>query len=195
MLSQNKGLYVLLVKPVLDRTVAAIVVVLSLPLWMVIALVLKGMGKPVFFIQKRPGKNARLFNLVKFTTMQGSPPRVFSFGQFLRITSLDEWPQLINIIKGDMSFVGPRPLLVEYLERYSEAEQGRHLVKPGITGWAQVNGRNVPNLSDKVRLDLEYVQSVSFLFDLKILLLTLRQLWRWSQADYHLVHKSPLKRV
>lgn len=195
MLSQNKGLYVPLVKPILDRTVAAIALVLTLPLWVVIVWVLKSMGKPVFFIQKRPGKNAELFNMMKFSTMHGSPPVVFPFGQFLRITSLDELPQLVNILKGEMSFVGPRPLLVEYLERYTLEERRRHLVKPGITGWAQVNGRNALTLSDKVRLDLEYVQSVSFLFDLKILLLSLRQLFRWSQADYHLVHKSPLKRA
>src|SRR5690606_412595 len=161
--------YVQRVKPILDRVSAALMLLVALPVFAGIALVLKGMGKRVFFEQERPGKDAKPFRLVKFTSMHGSPPVAFPFGQLLRVTSLDELPQLINIVRGEMSFVGPRPLLTEYLARYTEAEHQRHLVKPGITGWAQVNGRNALTLSDKVHLDLEYVQSVSFLFDLKIL--------------------------
>ena len=141
-------------------------------------------GNP-FYFQKRPGKNEKLFSIIKFKTMNdkrnadGSfkpdSERLTSIGRLVRKTSLDEVPQLINVLKGDMSLVGPRPLLTEYLSLYTENQKKRHDIKPGITGWAQVNGRNSINWEEKFKLDLWYVNNQSALLDLKILLLTLKK--------------------
>lgn len=140
-------------------------------------------GRVVFFCQPRPGKNGKIFTLYKFRTMSDERDekgellpdemRLHGFGLFLRRTSLDELPQLFNILKGDMSFIGPRPLLVEYLPLYDSSQAKRHLVKPGITGWAQVNGRNAIGWEEKFRLDVWYVENLSFLLDLKIFWMTL----------------------
>ena len=141
-------------------------------------------GNP-FFSQLRPGKNEKLFSIIKFKTMndkknsdgsfKSDSERLTSFGGFVRKTSLDEIPQLINVLKGDMSLVGPRPLLTEYLYLYSENQKKRHNVRPGITGWAQVNGRNSISWEEKFKLDIWYVHNQSILLDLKILLLSIKK--------------------
>lgn len=141
------------------------------------------MGTPVLFRQKRPGLNGKPFELLKFRTMRderdengGLLPdekRLNGFGLFLRSSSLDELPELLNVLKGDMSLVGPRPLLMQYLERYTPEQARRHEVKPGITGWAQVNGRNALSWEEKFKLDVWYVDNMSLWFDIKIILLTI----------------------
>jgi len=156
--------------------------ILSPVLIIISVLVLIKHGKPVFFTQKRPGKNERIFKMFKFRTMtnetddQGNllpdEKRITKFGSFLRKTSLDELPELINVLKGDMSLIGPRPLLVKYLPYYTENEKKRHHVRPGITGLAQVSGRNFVNWDKRLALDVEYVENMSFLLDLKILINT-----------------------
>lgn len=140
-------------------------------------------GRNVFFIQDRPGKNCKIFKLIKFRTMTDDrnvsgellpdAERMTRIGNFLRSTSVDELPQLINILKGDMSFVGPRPLLIKYLPLYSKEQMRRHEVRPGITGWVQVNGRNSNTWSRKFELDIWYVDHLSLFLDLKILLLSI----------------------
>ena len=153
------------------------------PLIIFISILIKiKLGSPIFFIQKRPGFKQKLFPLIKFRTMnnkkdqQGNlledDKRLTVFGKWLRETSIDEIPTLINIIKGDMSFVGPRPLLKEYLDLYSEVESQRHLVNPGLTGLAQIKGRNEISWKKKFEYDILYVNNVSFFLDLKIFLLT-----------------------
>lgn len=146
-------------------------------------------GNP-FFIQKRPGKNERIISLLKFRTMTNEKDkdgkllpdeiRLVSYGKFLRSTSLDELPSLINILIGDLSIIGPRPLLIEYLPWYTETEKHRHDVRPGLTGWAQVNGRNTVNWDRRFELDVEYVNNISFRFDLKIFLMTIQKVIRRS---------------
>jgi len=141
------------------------------------------MGYPVIFKQKRPGLNGKTFNFYKFRTMTNEKDengnlladkdRLTSFGKFLRKTSLDELPSLWNVLKGDMSLVGPRPLLMEYLPLYSDKQMRRHEVKPGITGWAQINGRNAISWEEKFKLDIWYVDNQSFWFDIKIIFLTI----------------------
>jgi undecaprenyl phosphate N,N'-diacetylbacillosamine 1-phosphate transferase len=156
---------------------------LALPFIIVCLLILIYIGKPVFFIQSRPGKNGRIFKIVKFRTMNNKTDkngnllpdseRMTAFGNFIRRNSLDELPQLVNVINGDLSLVGPRPLIPEYLPLYSKEQARRHDVKPGITGWAQVNGRNAISWKEKFELDIWYVDHISLILDLKILLLTL----------------------
>lgn len=151
------------------------------------AIVMK--GNP-FFIQKRPGRNEAIMSLYKFRTMTNAKDkngvllpdekRLVPYGKFLRSTSLDELPSLINIIKGDMAIIGPRPLLVEYLPWYTDVEKHRHDVRPGLTGWAQVNGRNSVDWDTRFALDVEYVNNISFLFDLKIFFLTIKKVFERS---------------
>lgn len=173
-----------LVKSGLDRLVAAIALILFCPLLLIIAIAIYlRMGSPVFFTQPRPGKDGHIFTFYKFRTMTDDcnsdgnilpdEQRLTAFGQFLRKTSLDELPQLWNVFKGDMSFVGPRPLLVQYLELYNPEQARRHEVKPGITGWVQVNGRNTLSWEEKFKLDVWYVEHWSLWLDLKILFLTI----------------------
>lgn len=156
-------------------------IILTAPLWIPLAalvalLVRVKMGAPVFFRQERAGLNGKSFFLIKFRTMlEGDGPdeeRLTPFGRFLRASSLDELPELVNILKGEMSLVGPRPLPVRYLPRYTAEQMHRHDVLPGLTGWAQVNGRNLLDWETKFRYDLEYVARRNFLFDLKIIFLT-----------------------
>jgi len=170
-------------KPIIDFLLAIILLLVSSPLIIVISILLFLLQGKVVFSQRRPGYKEKLFTLYKFRTMDEG--KIFPFGSFLRRTSLDELPQLFNIISGDMSFVGPRPLFESYLDDYTEVEHQRHTVKPGITGLAQVNGRNAISLKDKLVFDVEYVQNQSFLLDLKILLKTIVQLFRFQEADYH----------
>lgn len=146
------------------------------------------LGKPVLFVQQRPGQGGRLFKIFKFRTMTDAcdvegnllpdKQRMTGFGRFLRSTSLDELPELFNILKGDMSLVGPRPLLMQYLERYSPVQARRHEVKPGLTGWAQINGRNAITWEDKFKLDVWYVEHQSVWLDLKIIILTIWKIFK-----------------
>lgn len=175
-------------KPIADFSLALIFIILLSPIFLMVSLALLCFAQPVFFKQYRPGLNGKLFEVYKFTSMVNENENApFVFGKFLRRSSLDELPQLINILKGEMSFIGPRPLLSEYLNRYTSGQSKRHLVKPGITGWAQVNGRNVLSLGEKVEFDLFYVSNVSLLFDLKIVFMTFIQLVKWEESDYHQV--------
>lgn len=154
------------------------------PILIIIAILIRvKLGSPIFFTQDRVGKDGKVFKIVKFRTMLeaydkfGEPlsdkERVTSFGNFLRSTSLDELPELINVLKGDMSLVGPRPLLVEYIDLYSKEQFRRHEVRPGMTGWAQVNGRNNLNWDEKFKMDVDYVDNMNLLLDIKILFLTI----------------------
>lgn len=180
-----------LVKRVIDVVVAVLALVVGFPLFVGVAVLVRlRLGSPVLFRQVRPGLQGRSFTLYKFRTMigekEGDPDgtassdddRLTSFGRFLRSTSLDELPELWNVLLGHMSLVGPRPLLMEYLPRYSPAQARRHVVKPGITGWAQVNGRNALSWDEKFTLDVWYVDHRCFLLDLKILAMTAAQLVR-----------------
>ena len=158
---------------------------LCVPLLFLIWQVRRKLGSPVFFCQTRPGLNGKPFKMVKFRTMTDArgpdgqllpdADRLTSFGRFLRASSLDELPELWNVLKGDMSLVGPRPLLVEYLPLYSPEQARRHEMRPGITGWAQVNGRNALSWDDKFKLDVWYVDHRSMWLDIKILWLTVRK--------------------
>ena len=169
-------------KRVVDFLVASIAVLLLSPLFVVIALCVRfTMGSPVFFRQTRPGQGGRAFTLLKFRTMKVEQPgagvlsdgeRLTPLGRVLRRTSLDELPELINVVRGEMSLVGPRPLLMEYLPLYNPEQARRHEVRPGITGWAQVNGRNGIDWEEKFKLDLWYVEHRSFMLDLRILWMT-----------------------
>ena len=173
-------------KRLFDIVAASLALVTALPLLAVLALLVRvNMGAPVLFRQARPGLHGKPFRMLKFRSMRdaydcdGAPladaNRITGFGRFLRSTSLDELPGLWNVLKGDMSLVGPRPLLMEYLPLYNSEQGRRHEVRPGITGWAQVNGRNALSWEEKFSLDLWYVDNRSFMLDLKILLLTVRK--------------------
>jgi sugar transferase EpsL len=170
-------------KRLFDLLVTIPALIISLPVVLVVAIaILLIMGPPVFFRQKRPGLNGEIFRVNKFRTMsggidkQGDPlpdsQRITRFGNFLRASSLDELPELWNILIGEMSWVGPRPLLEEYLPRYTQEQARRHSVLPGLTGWAQVNGRNALTWEEKFRLDIWYVDHWSFWLDIKILVMT-----------------------
>jgi lipopolysaccharide/colanic/teichoic acid biosynthesis glycosyltransferase len=173
-------MYQLVFKRLLDIVVSLLVLIIASPVLLVVALMLFLFQKTnPFFFQNRPGKNERIFKLVKFKTMSEEKDkhghllpdkdRLTVIGKFVRKTSLDELPQLINVLKGDMSLIGPRPLLVKYLPLYNQSQRRRHEVRPGITGWAQVNGRNELSWEDKFNHDVWYVENLSFLLDLKIL--------------------------
>jgi lipopolysaccharide/colanic/teichoic acid biosynthesis glycosyltransferase len=176
-------------KRAVDVLVAAAALILLSPLLLVIAVgVGVKLGWPVIFQQQRPGMNGRIFTLYKFRTMRnatdaaGQPlpdaERLTPFGRFLRSTSLDELPELINVLRGDMSLVGPRPLLVQYLDRYTPRQARRHEVRPGITGWAQVNGRNALSWEERFELDVWYVEHCSFLLDLAVVIKTVFLVFR-----------------
>lgn len=176
-------------KRLLDLVAASLLFLCLLPLFIVttVLLLIANDGK-AFFIQRRPGLNGRIFSIIKFKTMNDKrgadgelledAKRLTPIGVFVRKTSLDEIPQLLNVIKGDMSLIGPRPLLVEYLEIYDDFQKRRHEVRPGITGWAQVNGRNAISWQEKFRYDVWYVDHLNFLQDVKILYLTVKKVIR-----------------
>jgi len=170
-------------KILFDKSLALILIVLFSPIYIIVSLlILFKMGSPILFRQKRPGLHGEIFCIYKFRTMTSEKDengellpddqRLVGVGKFIRSASLDELPQIFNVLKGDMSFVGPRPLLIEYLPLYNERQKKRHDVKPGITGWAQVNGRNAISWEQKFEYDVWYVEHQSFLFDMKILWLT-----------------------
>ena len=182
-------MYKNIIKPFFDFFIAFCLLLVASPLFLLVYLGLYlAQNGNVFFTQKRPGKNERIFSIIKFKTMNDrrdksgnllpDAQRLTNIGKFVRKTSLDELPQLINVLKGDMSLVGPRPLLPEYLPLYSKEQKKRHRVRPGITGWAQVNGRNAISWEDKFQFDVWYVENQSFGLDLKILFLTVKKVFR-----------------
>ena len=171
------------IKRVLDFTLSLIALIILSPIYLVLAILVRiKLGSPIIFKQERPGLNEKIFTLYKFRTMTDEKDengnllpdevRLTKFGKFLRSTSLDELPELINIIKGDMSIVGPRPLLVEYLPLYNEKQRCRHNVRPGLTGYAQISGRNSISWEEKFNDDLMYIENITFMEDLKIVLKT-----------------------
>ena len=171
------------VKRTIDIVCSGLGLIVLSPILLITAVLIRiKLGSPIFFTQDRLGKDGKVFKMIKFRTMLdsvdkwGEPlpdeERMTSFGQLLRSTSIDELPELINVFKGDMSLVGPRPLLVEYKELYSPEQFRRHEVRPGITGWAQVNGRNTLGWSERFKLDVEYVDNYNIFMDIKILLMT-----------------------
>jgi len=179
-------MYKPIIKPLFDFLAAFIGLLILSPIFLLttIGLAIANKGKP-FFFQKRPGKNERIFRIIKFKTMNDlkdqngnllpDAKRLTVVGKLVRKTSLDEVPQLINVLKGEMSLVGPRPLLIRYLPYYSDIERFRHLVRPGITGLAQINGRNTLQWDERLEMDIQYVKNLSLLLDLKILLKTLKK--------------------
>jgi lipopolysaccharide/colanic/teichoic acid biosynthesis glycosyltransferase len=179
----------LYVKRIGDFILSLLGILLLFPIWIILILILLCANREnPFFIQDRPGKNAKIFKLIKFKTMNDrnemtDMQRITPIGRFLRNTSLDELPQLINVLKGDMSLVGPRPLLEEYLPLYSEEQARRHEVCPGITGWAQVNGRNVLSWQQKFECDSWYINHISLLLDLKIIGMTFLKLFQFKEVN------------
>ena len=186
-MQQPRSIYVSFFKRGIDFLVAVIIFSVLSPVFIlvVILLAIANSGKP-FFFQKRPGKNEKTFKVIKFKTMNDrkdkngellpDAQRLTGIGRFIRKTSLDELPQLLNVIRGDMSLIGPRPLLMEYLPLYNETQRKRHDVLPGITGWAQVNGRNAISWKQKFEYDVWYVNNISFALDFRIFFLTIRNI-------------------
>jgi lipopolysaccharide/colanic/teichoic acid biosynthesis glycosyltransferase len=181
-------LYTKYFKRTFDIIISVSGLILTSPiLILIIILIFLSNHGDVFFIQKRPGKNGNLFKIIKFKTMADEhdslgrllpdDQRLTKLGSIIRKTSLDELPQLLNVVKGDMSFIGPRPLLVEYLPLYNKKQARRHEIRPGMTGWAQVNGRNAISWEEKFKLDVWYVDNVSFFLDIKILFMTIRNVF------------------
>lgn len=185
-------------KRLFDLLVAAIGLILLLPFIIVIAIAIRmNLGSPILFRQTRPGLNTNSFKMIKFRTMRDAKDangnllpdaeRLTKFGSFLRASSLDELPELWNVLKGDMSLVGPRPLLMEYVDLYTPEQARRHDVRPGLTGWAQVNGRNAISWEDKFKLDVWYVDNQSLWLDIKILFMTIKKVFirEGISADGH----------
>lgn len=191
-------MYNFFLKRIFDFSIALIGIVLLSPIFLTLTAILICLNKgSAFFLQPRPGKNEKIFKIIKFKTMNDKKDengnllpmgqRITPFGNFLRKTSLDEMPQLLNILKGDMSIVGPRPLLEQYLPLYTDRQRRRHKVKPGITGWAQVSGRNNVTWKEKFELDIWYVDNISFFNDIRIMLKTAKiVLMRKDIADVEL---------
>ena len=184
-MEHQAGFYEAYVKRLLDLVLSAVALLLLSPVILVVAILVRcNLGAPVIFCQERPGKDEEIFKLYKFRSMTDACDaygqllpdelRLTRFGRFLRSTSLDELPELWNIFKGDMSIVGPRPLLVKYLPLYNEEQRHRHDVTPGLTGWAQVHGRNLCSWEEKFDYDIWYVDHVSFILDLQIIFLTVK---------------------
>mgnify|MGYP001183934553 CR=1 FL=1 len=177
-----------MIKRFFDFLFSSLLLIIFTPIFLLVSLIIYfDIGSPILFKQERPGKNEKIFKLYKFRTMKNivdsngvlkdDISRISSIGKFLRESSLDELPSLMNVLKGEMSLVGPRPLLIEYLQYYNKEQQLRHNVKPGITGWAQVNGRNSISWEEKFKLDVWYVRNNSLVLDLRILLMTLKKVF------------------
>lgn len=186
-LTRGQKFYITCIKRPIDFFGSLLALIILSPIFVATIIFLyfanKNGWKGVFFVQPRPGKNERIFNIIKFKTMtderdsEGNllpdADRLTKVGKLVRSTSIDELPQLINVLIGDMSFIGPRPLLIKYLSYYTEDEKLRHIVRPGISGWAQVNGRNTIDWDKKLLYDIDYVKKISFFFDLKIFIKTI----------------------
>ena len=184
----RKGIYKRFLKRPLDFILSLMAIIVLSPILLIVGVLVRfKLGSPVLFKQKRPGLKEKIFTMYKFRTMTDEKDengellpdsvRLTKFGRMLRSTSLDELPELFNILKGDMSIVGPRPLLIQYLELYNDHQKRRHEVRPGLSGHAQVNGRNAISWEDKFNLDVEYVDSVSFIGDWKIIFLTIKKVF------------------
>lgn len=184
-------MYRLFIKRLLDFILSLIALIILSPIILIVALLVKiKLGSPVLYKQERPGKNEKIFRMYKFRTMTDEKDedgnllpddiRLTKFGKILRSTSLDELPELFNILKGDMSIVGPRPLLVNYLPYYTEREKHRHDVRPGLTGWAQINGRNTTLWDDRLEQDVYYVKHISFKIDIWIIIKTIQKVIKRS---------------
>jgi len=182
-------------KRIIDILLSAIIFIIAAPLFILVMLIIQiNMGNPIFFRQKRTGLNHNVFTLYKFRTMNDNKDnknlllsdefRITAFGKFLRKSSLDELPSLINVVKGEMSLVGPRPLLIDYLKYYTSEQENRSKVKPGITGWAQINGRNKISWEEKFELDNWYVKNQSIYLDFKILIITLWKVLIFDSVNY-----------
>lgn len=178
-------------KRLIDFILSLIALIILSPILLILAILVRiKLGSPVIFKQERPGLNEKIFTLYKFRTMTDAKDehgnllpdeiRLTKFGKLLRSTSLDELPELFNILKGDMAIVGPRPLLVSYLPYYKDEERKRHNVRPGLTGWAQINGRNAVNWEDRFKMDNEYVNDLSLFFDIKIIIKTVSKVIKKS---------------
>ena len=185
MKTNNGKIYAKYIKRLLDIVISLTFIILFFWLYLILALLVRiRLGSPILFKQKRPGRDEKIFNMCKFRTMTDErdsdgnllpdSDRLTTFGRFLRKTSLDELPEMFCILKGDMSFIGPRPLLVEYLPYYTEREKLRHTVRPGLTGLAQANGRNTVNWDRRFEYDVTYVENLSFLMDVRVIILTLK---------------------
>ena len=183
-----------MIKRVFDFSLALVLIFLFSPIYIIVVfLILIKMGRPILFRQNRPGLHDNIFGIYKFRTMTNEKDtngellpddkRLVGIGKFIRSTSLDELPQILNVLKGEMSFVGPRPLLIEYLPLYNKTQKKRHDAKPGITGWAQVNGRNAISWEQKFEYDVWYVEHQSFLLDIKILWMTLFKVLKRSDIS------------
>lgn len=188
MKNSKGGIYKKFIKRPMDFILSLIAIIVLSPVLLIVAILVRiNLGSPVLFKQKRPGINEKIFKMYKFKTMTDEKDeagellpdsvRLKRFGRFLRSTSLDELPELFNILKGDMSIIGPRPLLVQYLPLYNDHQKRRHEVRPGLSGLAQVNGRNAISWEDKFNLDVEYVDNVSFFSDWKIIFLTIKKVF------------------
>lgn len=182
------GTYKRFIKRPMDFLLSLIAIIVLSPVFLIVAFLVRiKLGSPILFMQQRPGLNEKIFTMYKFRTMTDQcdengnllpdEVRLTKFGKFLRSTSLDELPELFNILKGDMSIIGPRPLLIEYLPLYNEHQKRRHEVRPGLSGLAQINGRNAISWEEKFKLDVEYIDNISFLGDLKIILLTFKKVF------------------
>lgn len=196
MTSTSKGFYEKYVKRSLDLILSLIALIILSPIILIVAILVRTkLGSPVLFKQNRPGLNDNIFTMYKFRTMTNerdeygdllpNDERHTKFGKFLRSVSLDELPELLNILKGDMSIIGPRPLLVEYLQLYNDYERRRHEVRPGLSGLAQVSGRNAITWEDKFSLDVHYVDNISFKSDIKIVFLTIRSVFKREGIQFH----------
>ncbi|SER69740.1 Sugar transferase involved in LPS biosynthesis (colanic, teichoic acid) [Gracilibacillus ureilyticus] len=188
MKNSKGGIYRRFVKRPMDFILSLVAIIILSPVFLTVAILVRlKLGSPVLFKQNRPGMNEEIFMMYKFRTMTDEKDengnflpdsvRLTKFGQLLRSTSLDELPELFNILKGDMSIIGPRPLLVQYLPLYSDHQKRRHEVRPGLSGLAQINGRNAINWEDKFNLDVKYVENVSFIGDWKIIFLTIKKVF------------------
>ncbi|MDP5200700.1 sugar transferase [Flavobacterium sp. DG2-3] len=187
-------MYNIIFKRLIDFLISLLVLILTLPLFFILLILLAfaNNGNP-FFVQRRPGKDEKIFEIIKFKTMNDKKDseghflddekRLTKIGAIVRKTSLDEIPQLINVLKGDMSLIGPRPLLPDYLPYYDDFQKQRHRIKPGITGWAQVNGRNAISWEEKFKYDVWYVNNISLWLDLKIIIKTIRKIFKISEVS------------
>ncbi len=190
-----KGPYEAFFKRLIDVVISLLVIVLFFWLYLILAIIVRvNLGSPIIFKQDRPGKNGKIFKMYKFRSMSDKrdengnllpdKQRLNKFGRILRSTSLDELPEFFNILKGDMSFVGPRPLLVKYLEHYNSFENRRHEVRPGLTGLAQASGRAALSWKDKFIKDVEYVDNVTFIMDLKIIFMTIIKVFKREDIEF-----------